>query len=105
MYGDPRGYLISKASSCVGARSAKTADGKEYPLKIKTRNEELDLVLYQIISENTSHSSVKWDMDNNISEGSWVCLQMLLWMKSDWGFSANKREIGREEGNGSTIHG
>ena len=96
---DPRGYLITKASSCVGARTAKTADGKEYSLKIKTRNEELDLVLYQIISENTSHSYVKWDMDNNISEGSWVLSANASLDEIRIGvFSANKREIGREGG-------
>ena len=33
----PDGYILTKASSCVGAMEAETFDGTKYPLKIKRR--------------------------------------------------------------------
>ena len=38
----PEGYILTKASSCVGARLATLANGEIYQLRIKKRNEDLD---------------------------------------------------------------
>ena len=45
------GYVLTKASSCVGARWAETYEGMKYSLKIKKRDEESDFALYKIVSE------------------------------------------------------
>ena len=40
----PEGYVLTKASSCVGARVAETHEGEKYDLKIKKR--------YRLSNEN-----------------------------------------------------
>ena len=47
------GYVLTKASSCVGARWAETYEGMKYSLKIKKRDEESDFALYKIEKNNT----------------------------------------------------
>ena len=68
----PSGYIVTKASTCVGAREAETFDGKKYSLKIKKRYEQSDLAIYQLISEKNSFPSLNWDLEKNATEGSWV---------------------------------
>jgi S1-C subfamily serine protease len=68
----PSGYIVTKASTCVGAREAETFDGKKYSLKIKKRYEESDLAIYQLISEKNSFPSLNWYLEKNATEGSWV---------------------------------
>ncbi len=96
---DPRGYLITKASSCVGARSAELVNGKEYPLKIKKRYEELDLALYKLTSVDESFPFLEWNLDHNVTEGSWVLSSDTSLDEIRMGVaSGNQRKIGREGG-------
>ena len=66
------GHVLTKASSCVGARLATLSNGDSYKLKIKKRNEELDLALYQMISDRDDFSFIKWNESNASYAVSWV---------------------------------
>ena len=68
----PSGHIITKASSCVGARLATLSNGESYKLKIKKRNEELDLAVYQMISDKDDFPFVLWSDDNATKTVSWV---------------------------------
>lgn len=93
------GYILTKASSCVGAREAETFDGKKYSLKIKKRFEETDLALYKLISDEDSFQVVDWEIENNTSEGSWVLAAHASLEEIRIGVaSGNSRKIGREGG-------
>lgn len=93
------GYILTKASSCVGAREAETFDGKKYSLKIKKRFEETDLALYKLISDENSFQVVDWEIENNTSEGSWVLAAHASLEEIRIGVaSGNSRKIGREGG-------
>ena len=48
---DPSGLVLTKASSCIGAREASLANGERYALRIRKRHEPTDLALYQLIGE------------------------------------------------------
>ncbi|NBU87569.1 MAG: serine protease, partial [Verrucomicrobia bacterium] len=56
----PAGHILTKASSCVGARLATLANGEVYKLRIKKRDEDLDLALYQMISQRNDFPCVSW---------------------------------------------
>ena len=95
----PSGYVLTKASSCVGARQAVTFDGEKYSLKIKKRFEETDLAIYKLISEKDSFHVVDWELENNTTEGSWVLAAHPSLEEIRIGVaSGNSREIGREGG-------
>lgn len=95
----PEGYILTKASSCVGAREAETYDGKKYALKIKRRYEENDLAIYQLISDQNSFPSLNWEMENNVTEGSWVLAAHPSLEEIRVGVkSGNSRKIDREGG-------
>jgi S1-C subfamily serine protease len=95
----PAGYILTKASTCVGARKAETFDGKKYPLKIKKRFEESDLAIYQLISENKSFPVINWESENNATEGSWVIAAHPSLNEIRVGVkSGNSRKIEREGG-------
>lgn len=95
----PAGYILTKASTCVGARNAETFDGKKYPLKIKKRFEESDLAIYQLISENKSFPVINWESENNATEGSWVIAAHPSLNEIRVGVkSGNSRKIEREGG-------
>ena len=57
----PTGHVLTKASSCVGAREATLTTGESFSLRIKKRNEELDLALYQMISDRNDFHPVVWE--------------------------------------------
>ena len=66
------GYVLTKASSCVGAREAFLSDGTKYPIRIRKRNEDFDLAMYQLIGEGNVFSSVRWCEDKKTESCSWV---------------------------------
>ena len=93
------GYILTKASSCVGAREAETSDGKKYPLRIKKRFEETDLAVYKLISETDSFPILNWADESNQSEGSWVLSAHSSLQEIRVGVtSGTPRKIGREGG-------
>jgi len=95
----PEGYVLTKASSCVGARVAETYEGEKYDLKIKKRYEESDLALYKMISEGKTFPYIEWELENNATEGSWVIAAHSKLSEIRIGVkSGNDREIGREGG-------
>jgi len=95
----PQGHILTKASSCVGAKEATLANGEIFKLKIKKRNEILDLALYQIISDRTDFPHVKWSETNSTNNISWVLSAYRELSEIRVGISsANPREIGREGG-------
>ena len=95
----PSGYIVTKASTCVGAREAETFDGKKYSLKIKKRYEESDLAIYQLISEKNSFPSLNWDLEKNATEGTWVIAAHSSLNEIRVGVkSGNSRKIEREGG-------
>ena len=96
---DPSGYILTKASDCVGAREAHTSDGKTYRLKIKKRDEETDLALYQLISDQDSFPVVQWADENSTRTGSWVLSSFSKLEEIRVGVASGKpRKIGREGG-------
>ena len=96
---DPSGYVLTKASDCVGAREAQTSDGKTYRLKIKKRDEKTDLALYQLISDKDSFPVVQWGDENSTRTGSWVLSSFSKLEEIRVGVASGKpRKIGREGG-------
>jgi serine protease Do len=96
---DSSGYVLTKASDCVGAREAETSDGKKYRLKIKKRDEATDLALYLLISENKSFPVVRGGEGNATQAGSWVLSSFSMLDEIRVGVaSGNPRKIGREGG-------
>ena len=95
----PSGYVITKASSCVGAREAETFDGEKYSLKIKKRYEETDLAIYKLDTDKNSFQVIDWDVDCNTSEGSWVFAAHSNLEEIRIGVTSGlPRKIGREGG-------
>ena len=62
---DSRGYVLTKASDCVGAREAETSDGRKYSLKIKKRDERTELALYQLLSTDRVFPVLDWGDGNS----------------------------------------
>ena len=48
----------------VWSKITTLSNGDSYKLKIKKRNEELDLALYQMISDRDDFSFIKWNESN-----------------------------------------
>ena len=95
----PTGHVLTKASSCVGAREATLTTGETFSLRIKKRNEELDLALYQMISDRNDFHPVVWKEDNASSDVSWVLSAFTGLNEIRVGITSGKsREIGREGG-------
>ena len=96
---DSSGYVLTKASDCVGAREAETSDGKKYRLKIKKRDESTDLALYQLLSEEESFPVIQWGEGNSTETGDWVLASFSMLQEIRVGVaSGNPRKIGREGG-------
>ena len=95
----PSGHIVTKASSCVGARLATLSNGESYKLKIKKRNEALDLAVYQMISDKVDFPFVEWCDDNVTTTVSWVLSSFTDLDEIRVGIkSAKPRKIGREGG-------
>ena len=96
---DSRGYVLTKASDCVGAREAETSDGKKYQLKIKKRDEKTDLALYQLLSHDQVFPVLNWGEENSTTTGSWVLSSYSMLKEIRAGVTSGKpRKIGREGG-------
>lgn len=95
----PSGHIVTKASSCVGARLATLSNGESYKLKIKKRNEALDLAVYQMISDKVDFPFVEWSDDNVTTTVTWVLSAFTDLDEIRVGIkSAKPRKIGREGG-------
>ena len=95
----PSGHIVTKASSCVGARIATLSNGESYKLKIKKRNEALDLAVYQMISDKVDFPFVEWCDNNVTTRVSWVLSAFTDLDEIRVGIkSAKPRKIGREGG-------
>ena len=93
------GHVLTKASSCVGAREAMLTSGENFSLKIKKRNEELDLALYQMISDRNDFQPIIWKDGNASSDVSWVLSAFTELKEIRVGITSGKhRKIGREGG-------
>ena len=97
---DQRGFLLTKASSSVGARNIRSSSNESYSIRIRKRDENTDLALWKIEPFAGNWPVISWfnkTADTNV--GSWA-------ISSDEeinGFklgviSANTRTIGREGG-------
>ena len=95
----PEGYVLTKASSCVGARIATLSNGEIFKLRIKKRDEDLDLALYQIISDRNDFPHVIWSENNSTQKIAWVLSAFTELNEIRVGItSAKPRKIGREGG-------
>lgn len=95
----PKGYVITKASSCVGARKATLQNGSTFSLKIRKRFEEIDLALYELIADKNTFACVEWVDNNMTSPVSWVFSSFIELEEIRVGIaSGNPRTIGREGG-------
>ncbi|MEK9773099.1 MAG: PDZ domain-containing protein [Opitutae bacterium] len=96
----PQGFILSKASSSVGARMIKSFQGKTFPIRIRKRNEGTDLALWQITSSSVPWKAVTWkDEHNQTQPGNWVISAAASIQNLNFGVvSATSRPIGREGG-------
>jgi serine protease Do len=96
---DSRGFLLTKASSSVGARFVKSDANETFPIRIRKRDEATDLALWKITSDQ------KWKVVDWASEpismdlGTWVISVDGPEQKFNLGvISASSRPIGRQGG-------
>lgn len=95
----PQGHILTKASSCVGARIATLSTGEIFKLRIKKRDEDLDLALYQMISDRNDFPHVIWSENNSTQNIAWVLSAFTELNEIRVGItSAKARKIGREGG-------
>ena len=95
----PEGHILTKASSCVGAREATLSGGEKFKLRVKKRNETLDLALYQMISDRNDFKPVNWNDSNASKDVSWILSAYTELREIRIGITSGKhREIGREGG-------
>ena len=96
---DSRGYILTKASSCVGARQAVASDGQSYDIRIRKREEKLDLAIYEMISSNRTFPTVKWNEGQTKKFPAWVLASSIDLSEIRVGVSSGTpRKIGREGG-------
>ena len=83
----------------MGAREATLSSGDRFNLRIKKRNEDLDLALYQMISDRKDFQPISWDDDNASIGVSWVLSAFTELNEIRVGITSGKqRKIGREGG-------
>ena len=95
-----KGYLLSKASSSMGARYAKSYSGKYLPIRIRKRDEKTDLALWQITDSSKLWPFAEWHNDLNKTKiGNWAISGNKDLSGLTFGvISAKSRSIGREGG-------
>ena len=95
-----KGYLLSKASSSMGTRYAKSFSGKYLPIRIRKRDEKTDLALWQITGSSKLWPFAKWQNDLNKTKiGNWGVSGNNDLSGLTFGvISAKSRSIGREGG-------
>lgn len=96
---DSRGFVLTKASSSVGARIVKTSEDKVFPVRIRKRNENHDLALWQITLPASEMETVGWSTGSPPALGSWAVAGDFTTGKLNMGvISAKSREISRQGG-------
>ncbi len=98
---DSRGYLLTKASSSVGARYANTHSGEKLPVRIRKRNDEADLALLQLIDQkNRTWPVVAWERNATLNlAGSFAVSASFSLDELRLGtITGSPRPIGREGG-------
>ena len=95
---DPRGLVLTKASSCIGAREASLANGEKYALRIRKRHEPTDLALYQLLGEGDKFPSVRWSDLTNLDNGSWVLAAFQELQEIRVGVASGKTRLIEREG-------
>ena len=96
---DPRGFVVSKASDCIGARSLVTNEGLSFPVKVRKRHEGCDLVLLEILNDRSDWPFVEFSDENNSITSRWAISASPDLSEIRIGvFGATSRKIGREGG-------
>ena len=96
---DPRGFVVSKASDCIGARSLVTNEGLSFPVKVRKRHEGCDLVLLEILNDRSDWPFVEFSDKNISSVPRWAISASPDLSEIRIGvFGATSRKIGREGG-------
>ena len=96
---DSQGFVLTKASTCVGTRYIRTSTGESHEVRIRKRDHATDLALLQIMDKK-NWPSVTWDtLPESSSEGSWVASADARLSEIDLGIiSGTHRKISREGG-------
>jgi len=96
---DSRGFVVSKASDCIGARSLVTNEGLSFPVKVRKRHEGCDLVLLEILNDRSDWPFVEFSDENNSITSRWAISASPDLSEIRIGvFGATSRKIGREGG-------
>ena len=97
---DSSGYILSKASSSVGARIIRTSKDQSFPIRIRKRDEGTDLALWQVLGPPKNWESVEWvDLNQSAALGTWSASPASTLKEVKLGvISANPRIILREGG-------
>ena len=97
---DRKGYLLSKASSSVGARTIRTSNDQSFSIRIRKRDEHTDLALWQITGSAQTWKTVQWvDQNKSAGLGTWSVSPGAELKDIKLGvLSANPRVILREGG-------
>jgi len=96
---DPRGFVVSKASDCIGARSLVTNEGLSFPVKVRKRHEGCDLVLLEILNERSEWAFGEFPDKKVSSVPRWAISASPDISEIRIGvFGATSRKIGREGG-------
>ena len=97
---DSTGYILSKASSSVGARTMRTFNNQSFPIRIRKRDERTDLALWQVLGPPKIWETVQWvDLNQSTALGTWSTATGRAMSEIKLGvISANPRIILREGG-------
>ena len=96
---DSRGFVLSKASACIGARYLLTNSGIRLPVKARKRDEACDLVLLEVIGDGYEWPNLHWSDNNNSTDARWAISASPELDEIRLGlFGGKTRPIGREGG-------
>jgi len=96
---DSRGFVLSKASACIGARYLLTNSGIRLPVKARKRDEACDLVLLEVIGDGYEWPTLHWSDNNNSTDARWAISASPELDEIRLGlFGGKTRPIGREGG-------
>ena len=96
---DPRGFVLSKASACIGARYLLTNSGIRLPVKARKRDEACDLVLLEVIGSGHEWPTLHWSDKNDSTHARWAISASTELNEIRLGlFGGKARPIGREGG-------
>lgn len=96
---DPGGFVLSKASACIGARYLLTNSGIRLPVKARKRDEACDLVLLEVIRSGHDWPTLHWSDKNGSTDARWAISASPELDEIRLGlFGGKARPIGREGG-------